>query len=316
MEFVHILTPPADGGRTVQLPPPADGKKFARAVLLANRKPAGILPGCQRRQAHASGRRKLEPAAHRLRPQGRTRLAGTKPGAVESLPRLVVPRSGSEAKGHGLGLCRRGRRSRHGMAIAPGRPAARWRHGVAAGHPAALPNRSRPARRPQPASRCRRYRPRCRRCLSPESAAFANAAPVAVSKDDARTDDKLEIQRATYGSRRPNRRRDGKTARASAAVRPLTSWPATNLAGCDPAPNKPKELRVEYTLNGTAATATVAENQTLTLGTTPVWKIELPAGPAPGSSASPARRTATPVHRRTARIWEVCALATLAKGSD
>ena len=41
-EYLHILTPPADGSQALTLPPPADGKKFEKAVLLAGKKPVAL----------------------------------------------------------------------------------------------------------------------------------------------------------------------------------------------------------------------------------------------------------------------------------
>ena len=43
IEYIHILTPPADGRRSVQLPAPADGRKFAKAILLSNKKSAAFV---------------------------------------------------------------------------------------------------------------------------------------------------------------------------------------------------------------------------------------------------------------------------------
>jgi hypothetical protein len=39
VEYLHVLNPPTDGSPVLTLPPPADGAKFERAVLLADRKP-------------------------------------------------------------------------------------------------------------------------------------------------------------------------------------------------------------------------------------------------------------------------------------
>jgi hypothetical protein len=41
-EYIHILTPPTGGERTVKLPPPVDGRRFSGALLFSNRKTAGL----------------------------------------------------------------------------------------------------------------------------------------------------------------------------------------------------------------------------------------------------------------------------------
>lgn len=38
VEYLHVLTPPADGSLNLSIPPPADGKKFEKAMLLATKK--------------------------------------------------------------------------------------------------------------------------------------------------------------------------------------------------------------------------------------------------------------------------------------
>lgn len=42
IEYLHILTPPAGGAESPTLPPPADGKRFDNAVLLAGKKAVTI----------------------------------------------------------------------------------------------------------------------------------------------------------------------------------------------------------------------------------------------------------------------------------
>jgi hypothetical protein len=42
IEYIHILTPPADGSRAVHLPAPVDGRKFDQAILLSSKAAAGL----------------------------------------------------------------------------------------------------------------------------------------------------------------------------------------------------------------------------------------------------------------------------------
>ncbi len=86
---------------------------------------------------------------------------------------------------------------------------------------------------------------------------------------------KLTIVKAGYGA-------GDKTAdvtekvRAAANGSSLSIVADNRLAGSDPAPNVVKELRVEYSLEGRTQTATVKEGETLQIGETRPWIVELP----------------------------------------
>ena len=41
-EYLHVLKAPTDGSKILKIPPPADGKKFSKAVLLADKKPVAL----------------------------------------------------------------------------------------------------------------------------------------------------------------------------------------------------------------------------------------------------------------------------------
>jgi hypothetical protein len=80
---------------------------------------------------------------------------------------------------------------------------------------------------------------------------------------------KLEITKATYGA--GNRQKDVTgILQKQATDLPLIVLPAsnyTNSFGGDPAPNVPKQLKVEYKINGKAGTATFKENDVVLLPT-------------------------------------------------
>jgi len=58
----------------------------------------------------------------------------------------------------------------------------------------------------------------------------------------------------------------------------LTVKAENALSGGDPAPDTPKELRVEFTLNGKDEVMTVAENDMLSVGNAGPWIIDISNG--------------------------------------
>ena len=99
---------------------------------------------------------------------------------------------------------------------------------------------------------------------------------------------KLEIQRAIYASTDGTNEMDV-TAKLSQLVRggQLVVEAKNDVFGVDPAVNRVKELRVDYTLDGQPGHATVQEGETLTLpavtksGQPPQWETRVAAGGSP-----------------------------------
>ena len=99
---------------------------------------------------------------------------------------------------------------------------------------------------------------------------------------------KLEIQRAIYAATGDTNGMDV-TAKLSNSVRDgqLVVEANNSFFGADPAVNRGKELRVDYTLDGQPGHATAPENETLTLpvtsnsGRTPQWETDVVAGGVP-----------------------------------
>ena len=87
----------------------------------------------------------------------------------------------------------------------------------------------------------------------------------------------LEIRKATYG-------KGDKMADVTAKVRQavvsggLAVKAENALSGGDPAPETPKELRVEFTLNGKDGSMTVPENDMLSIGNAGPWIIDISNG--------------------------------------
>ena len=103
---------------------------------------------------------------------------------------------------------------------------------------------------------------------------------------------RLEIQRAIYAASGGTNGLDV-TAKLSGLVRngQLTVEVRNDFFGVDPAVNRVKELRVDYTLDGKPGHATVPENETLTLpetastGQPPQWETSVAASGSPAVKA-------------------------------
>jgi hypothetical protein len=87
----------------------------------------------------------------------------------------------------------------------------------------------------------------------------------------------LVIRKATYGKGDQLADVTDK-ARQAVAAGALSLTAGNELSGSDPAPNTPKELRVEFTFGGKDDIAIVAEGATLTIGSAAPWIVEAPAG--------------------------------------
>lgn len=87
----------------------------------------------------------------------------------------------------------------------------------------------------------------------------------------------MVITKATYGA--GAQQVDVTEKLRAAMVGGVLNVKAENaLAGGDIAPSIPKELRVEYTLDGVAKSAVVAETGVLELGGGVPWVVDVPAG--------------------------------------
>ena len=104
---------------------------------------------------------------------------------------------------------------------------------------------------------------------------FTNAKPLATfTSAPAET---LEIKKATYGNGAQAADVTDKVRQAIVSGS-LNLTAENSLSGGDPAPNVPKELRIEYSINGKDEVKVIPEGQSVTIGEAKPWIIEVPAG--------------------------------------
>ena len=128
------------------------------------------------------------------------------------------------------------------------------------------------------------------------SADFKKAKTLATSEPSEQAT--LEIKKATYGKGEQVADITEK-ARQSVVSGSLSLKAGNDLTNGDPAPNTLKELRVEFSLNGKDEVKVVPEGESISLGGSKPWIIELPAGttapihpprPHPGRPAARSER--------------------------
>lgn len=273
IEYLHILTPPSDGSLTLSLPPPADGKKFEKAVLLAKQKPVALKQDATGLQLKLPAGESWDPlntviALKVSAASPATNLAFGKAFSASSFPDPT-------AKGG----------SAWAFAAVDGKLGTAWT--------------SRPDGESIPGNQpvAPDAKPWCRIDLGQSatisaikvhgaigsgvelqvspSADFSRAVTVATSPASQPTS-RLTIVKASYG----------KGAQVVDVTASLQAAAATGvfeirvdnaLCGSDPAPNVVKELVVESILDGNKQTVTIPETQNYTLGTAPSWDVPLKA---------------------------------------
>ena len=107
------------------------------------------------------------------------------------------------------------------------------------------------------------------------TADFTGAKPLAISKATAVPT--LEIKKATYGNGGQMADVTGKV-RQSVVSGSLSLTAENALCDSDPAPDKVKQLRIEFSLDGKDEVALVTEGKSISLGAAKLWSIDLPAG--------------------------------------
>lgn len=255
-EYIHVLRPPTDGSKTLKLPAPADGRKFSKAALLLDKKPVEL------RQDENGVSLKLPAASN-----------------WDVLDTVIVLAVAEDSPPTNLALWKACRASshadnaRHPSKATDGSSLSSWTSAADDASPWAWFDLALP---------CNLNRiellgnPAAGDVLKiANSMDFRDAKTVATCSGSPQQD--LVIRKATYG-------KDGQIADVTDKLRQsivdgsLSLIAENQLVGSDPAPNLPKELRVEFTLGGKNDVATVAEGQPLTLGKAQAWSIDLPAG--------------------------------------
>ncbi len=271
-EYLHVLTPPADGSTSLTIPPPADGKKFEKAVLLASKKPVAL------KQDESGVQLKL--------PAGES---------WDKLNTVIALKVADDSPPQNLALWKAFRgssfpdptskaASAYAFSAVDGDAATAW---------SSRPDGMTEGNEPVPAD----SKPSCQIDLGKSaklkrievlgqlgagvgvavssSADFTEAKPLAISKATAVSS--LEIKKATYG-------KGGQVADVTAKARQAADNGAlilkadSALSGSDPAPGIVKELRIEFALNGKDEVKVVPEGESISLGGSKPWIIEVPAG--------------------------------------
>lgn len=255
IEYLHILKPPADGP-TLVLPPPADGRKFARAVLLENSKPVAM-------KQDASGLSLTLPQ-------------GVSWNRVNTVIALQVAKDSPETN---IALWKGARASSHGESpthpamSTDGNPHTSWASDPQDGAPwLALDLGSAREIGRMDLQGDFLAGDRVVASKSPDFSETQTLAAYQSTKPPV-----LEILSATYGAGE-NRVDVTDKLRQLASAGSLRVIVGNALAGGDPVPNQPKDLRVDYKLGGEQASVVVREDQPIAIGETPSWTINFDPG--------------------------------------
>ena len=272
IEYLHILKPPSNGSPVLTIPAPADGKRFAKAILLSNKMAVAL-------KQTAAGLSLSLPTGQswdKLDTVIAMQVAADSPPVNVALWKAFAASSfpdPSPARG-----------SAYAFYAVDGDSGTCWKS-----RPAGATEGNSPVP-PDP-------RPWCmvdlgKQCdlthvelLGPigagvalqvsQSDDFAAAKSLATSVAGKAAE--LKITKASYGAGDRQADVTGKLA-AAAANGSLTIKAENALSGGDPAPGVAKSLRADYTLDGIAKSEVVAENGTLVIGGDMLWRIDVPAG--------------------------------------
>ena len=258
VEYLHVLKPPANGAPTLKLPPPADGRKFARAVLLENSKPVSL-------QQDAGGLSLTLPSGSSWNRINTVIALQVSPDSPQPNTALW---KGARASSHT-------ENPKHPAMATDGRAETSWASDPQDGNPwlAVDLGTSRAIGRME----LRGDFLAGDRIVASQDFDFSQPQTLATFQGSAAP--ALELLSATYGA--GDRRADvTEMLRHLVASGSLHVTVGNSLAGSDPAPNQPKELRVEYKLGGEQATKVVREDQTLAIGDDVSWKIKIDAKPS------------------------------------
>ena len=255
-EYLHVLKAPADGSKILKLPPPADGKKFSRAVLLESKKAVAL-------KQDASGLSLALPPGVSWHPLDTViALAVADDSPVQNVALWKACRTSSHADN-----------PTHPSKATDGADSTGW---------VSHPDDAQPWLWMDLALPCAIRQIEISGSFSAgdvvkisDTMDFTNAKPLATfAVAPAET---LEIKKATYGN--GAQAADVTDKVRQAVVSGSLNLKAENsLCGGDPAPNVPKELRVEFSINGKDEVKVIPEGQSVSIGEAKPWIIEVPAG--------------------------------------
>jgi hypothetical protein len=255
-EYLHILKAPADGSKILKLPPPADGKKFSKAVLLADKKPVAL-------KQDESGLSLALPTGSSWDPLNTViALAVADDSPVQNSAVWKACRASSHAEN-----------STHPSKATDGAYSTGWVSHPDDAQPWLLIDLAQPC-----------DISRIEASGSPatgdvvkisDTMDFTNAKPLTTFRSA--PGGTLEIQKATYGNGAQAADVTDKVRQAIVSGG-LNLTVENSLSGGDPAPNVPKELRIEYSMDGKDEAKVIPEGQSIIIGTAKPWIIEVPAG--------------------------------------
>ena len=255
-EYLHVLKAPADGSKILKLPPPADGKKFAKAVLLAEKKPVAF------KQDESGIRFALPSGSSWNRLDTVIALAVADDSPVQNVALWKTCRASSLADN-----------ASHPSKATDGSVGTGW---------SGLAEDAQPWLCVDLALPCAIRRIETVGTLAAgdvvkisDTMDFSNAKALATYQSAPAG--VLEIRKAIYGHGSKTADVTGKV-RQSVVSGSLNLQVDNSLSGGDPAPNEPKELRVEYSIDGKDESAVIAEGQSINIGAAKPWIIEVPAG--------------------------------------
>lgn len=280
-EYLHVLKAPADGSRTLKLPPPADGRKFSKAVLLADKKALAL------KQDESGLSLALPSGSSWDRLDTVIALAVADDSPVQNVALWKGCRASSLADN-----------ATHPSKATDGEDGTGWSSQADDSQPWLVMDLALPCA----INRIEASGPFATGDVVKisDTMDFTNAKPLATFT--AGPVGTLEIRKATYG-------KDAQTvditekAKQSVVSGGLSLKADVPLTGTDPAPNIVKDLRVEYTLNGKDGVMTVVDGQTLTIGAAKPWIIEVPAGPRARFIRLERANSATPLKVHELRVF-------------
>jgi alpha-L-fucosidase len=255
-EYLHILKPPAGGSKILKLPPPADGKKFSKAVLLAEKKAVSL------KQDESGVSLSLPTGSYWDRLNTVIALAVAEDSPIQNVALWKACRASSLADN-----------ATHPSKATDGSDGTAW---------SSHPDDAQPWLSIDLALPCAISRIEINGSFTAgdmvkisDTMELTNAKPLATfTPVPAGT---LEIRKATYGN-------GAQVAEITEKVRQAVVSGGLNLqaenalTGGDPAPGVPKELRVEFSINGKDEVKVIPEGQSITIGAAKPWIIDLPAG--------------------------------------
>jgi len=253
-EYVHVLRPPADGGKLV-LPPPADGKHFASATLLLSGQPVSL-------KQDASGLTLTLPAKtewNKLDTVLKLAVATDSPPVNVAQWKAFKASSSANTPGHPIHLNDGDENS--AWVSAPSDKQA-WGQ-------VDLGRACRITRLEVSGSIAENVEVRLSQTADFKNSKVLASRPVSTAALD------ITIKKATYGA---GERTVDVTDKVRAAIGKTTVLLPVGVAliGYDPALGSGKELRVTYSLAGKQQDAVVSDGQTLRIGNFDPWVVELP----------------------------------------